>query len=79
MTAGKAPSRLDRLTLTFEKAMTPIFVFAFVNALLCWAAAWFFKETYEFSATLLGLGSLPIVVAVSAYILVLVNKVERGS
>jgi hypothetical protein len=78
MTAGKGPSRLGKLTLTFEKAMTPIFAFAIVNALLCWAAAWLFRDTYEFSATLLGLGCFPIVVAVSAYLLVLVNKVERG-
>jgi len=78
MTAGKGPSRLGKLALTFEKAMTPIFVFAFINALLCWGGAWVFRNTYEFSATLLGLGCFPIVVAVSAYLLVLVNKIERG-
>jgi hypothetical protein len=78
VTAGRDQTKLDRLTLTFEKAMTPIFVFAVVNAILCWGTAWFFKETYEFSATLLGLGGFPIVVAVCAYLLVLVNRIERG-
>ncbi len=76
--AGREQTKLGRLTLTFEKAMTPIFVFAVVNAILCWAAAWLFRETFEFSATLLGLGAFPIVVAVCSYLLVLVNKVERG-
>jgi hypothetical protein len=79
VTAGRDQSKLGRLTFTFEKAMTPIFVFAAINAMLCWAAAWFFRETYEFSATLLGLGGFPIVVAVCAYLLVLVNRLESGS
>jgi hypothetical protein len=70
-------TRLGRLTLTFERAMTPIFMFALIAAPLCWAGAWVFRETYEFSATLLGLGCLPIVVAICAYLLVLVNRVER--
>jgi hypothetical protein len=78
MTARQEQSRLGRLVLTLENATTPIFVFATVNAVLCWAAAWLFKDTYEFSAALLGLGGLPIVVAVCAYLLVLVNRVEGG-
>ena len=78
MMAGKAPSRLDKLTLSFEQAMTPIFTFALLNAAMCWATAWVFKDTYEFSVVLLGLGCFPIIVAVCAYLLVLVNKVERG-
>lgn len=77
MIARCEQSRLGRLTLTCEKSITPMFVFAVVNAALCWAAAWLFRETYEFSAALLGLGGFPIVVAVCAYLLVLVNKVER--
>jgi hypothetical protein len=71
-------TRIGRLTLTFEKALKPIFIFAFLNAILCWGAAWLFRETYVFSATLLGLGRLPIVVAICAYLLVLVHKVKRG-
>ncbi|MDQ8732661.1 hypothetical protein [Bradyrhizobium sp. LHD-71] len=71
--------RTDKLAPTFEKALTPIFVFALPNAIVCWTAAWVFKETYAFSALLLSLGAFPIVVAVCAYLLVLVNKVGRGS
>jgi hypothetical protein len=77
MMAAKPHPRMERLALTFEQALTPIFVFAFIAAPLCWAGAWFFRETYEFSAMLLALGGLPLVVAVCAYLLVLVNKVER--
>ena len=77
MMATEPRTPIERLALTFEQALTPIFVFAFIAAPLCWAGAWFFRETYEFSATLLGLGCLPLVVAVCAYLLVLVNKVER--
>ena len=77
MMATEPRTPIERLALTFEQALTPIFVFAVVAAPLCWAGAWFFRETYEFSATLLGLGCLPLVVAVCAYLLVLVNKVER--
>jgi tellurite resistance protein TehA-like permease len=77
--AARQNTRVDRLALTFRQAMTPIFVFALVSAVVCWAAAWVFKETYVFSATLLGLGCLPIVVAICAYLLVLVHKVERES
>lgn len=76
--AGRGDTKPGKLTLTFEKALTPICVFALVNAIVCWTAAWIFRETYEFSATLVGLGCFPIVVAVCAYLLVLVNKVERG-
>jgi hypothetical protein len=77
MMAVRQNTRMGRLSLTFEKAMTPIFVFALVNALLCWGAAWLFRETYAFSATLLGLGAFPIVVAICAYLLVLIHKIER--
>ena len=68
---------IRRLALTIEAAIRPIFVFALLNALLCWGAAWVFRETYEFAMILLVVGCFPIVVAVCAYLLVLVNKVER--
>ena len=76
--AGKSTrGRLNRLTLTFEKTMRPIFLFALLAAPLCWGAAWLFRETYAFSAILLGLGVFPVVVAICAYLLVLVHKIER--
>jgi hypothetical protein len=76
MAAGRN-TRLGRLALTFRQAMMPIFVFALLAAIVCWTAAWMFRDTFVFAATLLGLGCLPIVVAISAYLLVLVHKVER--
>ena len=79
MMAAKPRTRIERLAVTFERALKPIFVFAFIAAPLCWAAAWVFRETYEFSATLLGLGCFPLVAAVCAYLLVLVNRIERES
>jgi hypothetical protein len=77
MPAKPTNTRMDRLALTFEKAMTPIFAFALLNAAMCWIAAWVFRDTYEFSATLVGLGCFPIVVAACAYLMVLVNAMKR--
>jgi hypothetical protein len=78
MMTARQSERLDRLTVSFERALKPIFVFAVLNAVICWVAAWVFRETFAFSATLLGLGAFPIVVAVCAYLLVLVKRLERG-
>jgi hypothetical protein len=81
MTADRGASSdkpKGRLALTFEQGLTPIFIFAPVNAVICWTAAWVFRDRYEFSATFLGFGCAPIVVALCAYLYILVNKVERG-
>ena len=51
-------------------------VFAPIVAILCWTAAWVFREQFVLSATLIGLGSFPIVVAVVAYLLVLLKKLK---
>lgn len=77
MTA-KPNTPVRRLALNIEAAIRPIFAFALLNALLCWGAAWVFRDVYEFSMILLVVGCLPIVVAVCAYLLVLVTRVERG-
>ncbi|OQW61241.1 MAG: hypothetical protein A4S14_17750 [Proteobacteria bacterium SG_bin9] len=61
-----------------DKLLRPIMIFAAVAAPLCWAGAWFFRERGDFSDALIGLGALPIVVAVCAYLYLLVNKIERG-
>lgn len=61
-----------------DKLLRPIMIFAAVVAPLCWAGAWFFYERRDFSDALIGLGCLPIVVAVCAYLYLLVNKIERG-
>lgn len=62
--------------LTLKTALTPMLVFAPIVALLCWTAAWVFREQFVLSATLIGLGSFPIVVAVVAYLLVLLKKLK---
>ena len=62
--------------LTLKSALTPMLVFAPIVAILCWTTAWVFREQFVLSATLLGLGSFPIVVAVVAYLLVLLKKLK---
>ena len=68
--------RDSRPALTLKSALTPMFVFTPIAAMLCWTAAWVFREQFVLSATLIGLGSFPIVVAVVAYLLVLLKKLE---
>lgn len=67
-----------RPAINLGKLLRPIMIFAAIVAPLCWAGAWFFRERRDFSDALIGLGCLPIVVAVCAYLYLLVNKVERG-
>ncbi|MFZ5731919.1 MAG: hypothetical protein ACOY4O_04225 [Pseudomonadota bacterium] len=64
--------------INLDRLLRPIMIFAAIAAPLCWAGAWFFRERRDFSDALIGLGCLPIVVAVCAYLYLLVNKVERG-
>lgn len=71
-------SRNTRAPLTFETALLPILVFAPVVAVLCWTAAWIFRDEFVFKGTLIGLGCFPIVVAVVAYLLVLLKKLDRA-
>jgi hypothetical protein len=62
----------------FNELLLPIFVFAPLMATLCWAAAWFFWEWRDFAGVFLGLGCFAMVVAIGAYLFVLVKRVERG-
>jgi hypothetical protein len=66
-----------KLSMTFRTTLTPIFVFALLNSIICWTAAWIFRDRYEFSATFLGFGCAPIVIALCAYLYVLTTKIER--
>lgn len=68
------PRKQPTNTATFKTAIRPIFLFAPIVATLCWIAAWVFREQFVLSATLLGLGSFPIVIAVVAYLLVLLKR-----
>ena len=71
------PDKPRRRLLSIRQHLLPIMVFAVVTAVLCWAAAWFFADRIDFSNALIALGCFPIVVAVCAYLLVLLNNVER--
>jgi hypothetical protein len=66
-----------RLQMTFRTALTPIYLLALVNAVVCWTVCWLFWDRFTFSATLFGLGCFPIVVAVCAYLYLLTKKVEN--
>ena len=61
----------------FQQLLTPYFVFALVAAVVCWIAAWVFRDTIELLFTLAGVGCLLIVAAVCAYLYLLVSNVER--
>jgi hypothetical protein len=63
--------------MSFKTALTPIYLLALVNAIVCWTLCWVFWDRFTFSATLFGLGCFPIVVAVCAYLYLLVKRAER--
>ncbi|MBX9709480.1 MAG: hypothetical protein K2X60_00415 [Xanthobacteraceae bacterium] len=73
----KPASRSRRRLLSIQQHLTPIMIFAVVVAAMSWAAAWFFADRPQYSNALIGLGCLPIVIAVCAYLIVLVCNVER--
>jgi hypothetical protein len=73
----QAPTPPAKLAATFKALLLPIFVFAPVNALICWTAAWIFRDRYEFMATFVGFGCGPIVIALCAYLYVLVSTISR--
>ena len=61
---------------SFRTLLTPIMVLALGTAIVAWTAAWFFRDNFIFSTTLLGIGCLPIVIAVVAYLLVLLKRLK---
>ncbi len=61
-----------------EKVLLPILIFAPVVTLLCWTAAWVFRDDFVFKATLIGLGCFTIVVGAVSCLLVLVKRTGRG-
>ena len=68
----KAKPRLGRLW----PMLAPIYWLALVNAIVCWTLTWVFWDRFEFSATLFALGCMPIAVAVSVYLFLLLRKVD---
>jgi hypothetical protein len=71
----KSPEKLAGM---FKAVLLPILLFAPVNAIICWSAAWVFRDRYEIMAVFVGFGCVPIVVALCAYLYVLINTVGRG-
>ncbi len=66
-----------RRLLSIKQHLLPIMIFAVVIAILCWTAAWFFVDRIDFSEAMIALGCLPIVIAICAYPIVLLNNIER--
>jgi hypothetical protein len=62
--------------LSFRTTLTPIMLLALVVALLAWTGAWVFRDNEIFSTVLLGMGCLPIIIAIVAYLLVLLKKLK---
>ncbi len=72
------PSAKHGRRLSFRTAMTPIMILALGTAVIAWTAAWVFRDNFVFSTTLLGIGCLPIVIAVVAYLLVLLKNLDAS-
>ncbi len=68
----------SRALQNLEKALLPILIFAPLVTLLCWTAAWIFRDEFIFKATLIGLGCFTIVVGAVACLLVLLRRIDRG-
>ena len=75
MSPRQAPHR--KPGIGFKAALTPIYLLALVNAIICWTVCWLFWDRFVFSAALFALGCIPIVVAVCAYLYLLTRKVEQ--
>ena len=61
--------------VSIKAALMPMLWFAPAIANISWTAAWVFRDHFELMATLIGIGCAPIVVALCAYLYVLVNSV----
>ncbi len=61
----------------FRRLLYPILIFAPVNAAVCWTAMWAFRDNRDFATIFLGVGCGGIVVALCAYLYLLVKTTER--
>lgn len=57
-----------------ERVLLLILIFAPLVTLLCWTAAWVFRDDFIFKATLIGLGGFSIVTGLVACLLALVKR-----
>lgn len=78
MTGRSRNIRNGRVRQNLEKALLPILIFAPLVTLLCWTAAWIFRDEFVFKATLIGLGCFTIVVGAVACLLVLLKRLDGG-
>lgn len=71
-------NRPQRLRENLEKALLPILIFAPLVTMLCWVAAWIFRDEFIFKATLIGLGCFTIVIGAVSCLLVLLKRIDRS-
>jgi hypothetical protein len=76
--ASRTKAAPRKRIMSFKTALTPIYLFALINAIVCWSVCWVFWDRFTFSAALFGLGCFPIVVAVCAYLYLLTKKAEQA-
>lgn len=77
MTGNLPSDKRARVRQNLEKALLPILIFAPSVTVLCWVAAWIFRDEFIFKATLIGLGCFTIVVGAVACLLVLLKRIDR--
>ncbi len=74
----RSQNRTGRARPNLEKALLPILLFAPLVTLLCWTAAWIFRDDFIFKATLIGLGCFTIVLGAISCLLVLLKRIDRS-
>lgn len=60
-----------------EKVLLRILIFAPSVTVLCWTAAWIFRDEFVFKAVLIGLGCFAIVLGAVCCLLVLLKRIDR--
>jgi len=74
--AGKFQNRNPERRGSLERALLPILIFAPSVTVLCWVAAWIFRDEFVFKAVLIGLGCFAIVIGAVACLLVLLKRID---
>ncbi|EGP09023.1 hypothetical protein CSIRO_1184 [Bradyrhizobiaceae bacterium SG-6C] len=74
---GKLQNRTPERRGSLERALLPILIFAPSVTVLCWTAAWIFRDEFIFKAVLIGLGCFAIVIGAVACLLVLLKRIDR--
>jgi len=68
-------SRLERVRI--RSALNPIIWLSVPTAVISWSAAWLFQYHSAIAGVLIGIGCLPIVAAVSAFMILLFKNPDR--